>query len=696
MEYSRFNPHMHLARSIAALALCFILAIPGFGQTPLAANPPAAPQTPQSTPVASSPGIYTGSEIQGYSGQGIVGWFSRNYLPRPTRAISWVDSPRLEKLMRAGIIYLSLRDAIALVLENNLDIENARFNLPQAEANLLRASAGQLLTNVSNSVSSGPSSASGGVLAGSGGFGLASSSSSSGGQQGVLSGLNVQLAGSAIPNLDPAFYTQVSYSHQTTPLTSAFSAGTNELVTAQKGWVYAYQQSFLTGTSATLAMSNTYGYWQNAPNNDFNPTTSATMSLSVTQNLLKGFRLAVNNRVIRVAKNQMRISDLTFKQQTIATVDNVVGLYWDLALFNDNLRIRQQALDLNTKLYEDNKRRAELGAIAPIDIIQAEAEMKGAQQDVKNAESQLLQQEMILKGVLTRSGLDNLAIATARIVPTDHFDVPAQEPIRPVQDLISEAVAARPDVEQSVIGLEDTRISMLGTKDALLPTLSLSLGASNTGQAGQVNNIPMVEGGVTVPHNPALVNQFFLGGYGTAVDQVFTRKFPSYNASIALTVPIRNRSAQADLIGQQLQYRQSQIQNKQLLNTVKINVINTHTALTQARAAWENAVEASRLQQETQTGTRRKYELGTATILDVVVTQQTTVARELSEASALNQYIHAKLDLQNSLGRILDDYNVSIDDAKKGTVGREPDPIPATPAKGAASPSVPAVMGILR
>ena len=178
-------------------------------------------------------------------------------------------------------------------------------------------------------------------------------------------------------------------------------------------------------------MSNTYGYWQNAPNNDFNPTTSAVLGLSITQNLLKGFRLAVNNRVIRVAKNQVRISDLTFKQQTMTTVDNVVSLYWDLALFNDNLRIRQQALDLNTRLYEDNKRRAELGAIAPIDIIQAEAEMKGAQQDVKNAESQLLQQETILKGVLTRGGMDNLAIATARIVPLDHFDMPAQERVDP-------------------------------------------------------------------------------------------------------------------------------------------------------------------------------------------------------------------------------------------------------------------------
>ena len=560
-------------------------------------------------------------------------------------------------------------------------------------------SAGQLLTNVSNSVSSGPSSASSGVLAGSGGFGAGANGGSSGGsQQGVLSGLNVQLAGSAIPNLDPTFFLSGSASHTTTPLTSAFSAGTNFLVTTQQGWTYGVQQGFMTGTTAQLGMSNTFGYWQNAPNNDFNPTTSASLQLSVTQNLLRGFRPSINNRVIRVAKNQVRISDLTFEQQVIATVTNVVGLYWDLVNDLDVFKVRQQALELNTKLYEDNKRRAELGAIAPIDIIQAEAEMKGAQQDVRTAESVVLQQETILKGVLTRNGMDNMAIVTARIVPTDHFEVPAQEAVRPIQDLIADAFANRPDLEQNRIGLEDTRISMLGVKDALLPSLSVSLAASNTGQAGQLNSIPAVQtlptgGFVTIPHDPTKVNSFFLGGYGTVLDQLFSRKFPSYSASFSFTVPIRNRSAQADLIAQELQYRQSQIQDKQLHNNTKINVINNHTALTEARAAWEMAGEARRLQEETQRATRRKYELGTATILDVVTVQQTTVARELSEANALNTYIKARVSLENALGRILDDYNVSVGDAKKGVIGREPDLIPAIPpAAASATPSGAAIV----
>jgi outer membrane protein len=650
-------------RSAAAILLCYAIAIPGFAQTP---------------------------EVTGAgSGRPVFSWFSRNYLPHSTKAVSWADSPRLDKLMRAGIIYLSLQDALALALENNLDIETARFNLPQAEANLMRAESGNLLTNVSNSVASGPSSASSGVLAGSGGFGVATSSSSgsSGGSGGVLSGLNVQLAGSAIPSLDPSFNTSGNFFHQTTPLTSAFSAGTSYVVTEQKAWNYGVSKGFLTGTNVSLTMNNTFGYWQNAPNNDFNPSTNASLGFSISQNLLKGCCVGINNRVIRVAKNQLKISDLSFKQQIQATVGNVVSLYWDLVQFNENLKIRQQALDLNTRLWEDNKRRAELGAIAPIDTIQAEAEMKGAQQDVKTAESQLLQQETIIKSVLSRSGLDNLSVATARIIPTDHFQIAAQEPVQPIQDMVAQAIAARPDVEQSKLGLEDTRLSMLGTKNALLPSLQIWAQLSNSGQAGSLNDIPAVQtlptgGFVTIPHDINKVNQFFLGGYGTVLSQVFARNFPNYGVGFSFSLPLRNRSAQADLIGQQLQYRQSEISNRQLLNSIKVNVINARTALTLARAAWENAVEARRLQEETQRGTRRKYELGTATILDVVQVQAATVARELSETAALNQYIKARLSLQNVLSTVLDEYRVSIAEAKSGTVARGADPIPAVPPAG--------------
>jgi outer membrane protein len=661
---------MSIARSILAILLCYVIALPGFAQTP---------------------------QITGAREGGIFNWFSNNYRAHPIPASSFADSPRIDKLLRSGNIYLSLRDAIALALENNLDLENARYNPKLAEANLLRAKAGALLRNVSNSISSGPSSAQIGVLAatalGSGG----TSTSSSSGQGGVLSGLNVQLAGTAIPNLDPTFFVNGQYVHNTSIQTATNITGTNFLVTKYESSNTGIQQGFLTGTILQLGMGNQFGVSQNSPYNMFSPYNQSSLSFSVQQNLLQGFRPSVNSRAIRVAKNQLHISDLTFKNQVMATVASVVSLYWDLVSFNETLKVRQQTLDLDTKLYNDNKRRADLGAIAPIDIIQAEAEMKSAQQDVTNAETQVLQQETILKAYLTRSGLDRSEIASARIVPTDHFEVPEQEAVQPIQDLITEAMSNRPDVEQSAIGIEDARITTLGVKDAMLPQLTAFATMSNSGLAGQVNSLPVpvtLANGQTqfVSRTPADVNGYFLGGFGTVLSQLFGRNFPNYNAGVSLSIPIRNRAAQADYVTDQLNFRQQVIQDRQLKIGIKQNVINARVGLTQARTSYDTSVEARKLQEQTAAGTRRKYELGTATILDVVITQRDTTTRELAEVQARNQYIHSKLNLENTLGRVLQAYNVNIDDAKRGVVGREPDLIPVVPQAAAAGSVVPATV----
>jgi outer membrane protein TolC len=646
---------MSRLKPIVAVILCYAMALPMFAQTP---------------------------EIKASSYRGFFYGVAKNYLPTTVAGISFEDSQRIDKLMRAGRIYLSLRDAIALALENNLDLESARINPKLQQSNLMRASAGQLLRNVSNSISSGPSSASLGVLAGANSLGSTGGSTGAS-TGGVLSGLNVQLAGSAIPNLDPTFFLNAQFQHQTTPLTSTFTTGTNFLVTSYKNANFGVQQGFLTGTSVSLGMGNTLAYKQNSPNNDFSPVDQGSLSFSITQNLLNGFGVKVNNRAIRIAKNQLHISDLTFKQQVIATVNNVVSLYWDLVSFNDSLKVKQKTLELNQQLYVDNKRRAELGALAEIDIVQAEAEVKNSQQDIVTAETQVLQQEMILKSVLTRGGFANPAVVGARIVPTDRFDVPAVDPVQPTQDLVSEAFQKRPEIEQSQIGLEDARINMLGTKNNLLPQLSVFANLSNSGLAGSANSLPIPitgPGGQIIGYRQrtdADVNSFFLGGYGSFLGQLFNRNFPNYSAGFQLNVPIRNRANQADLITDELNYRQQQIQDKQLQNGIKLNVINAQTALKQARAAYQTAVEARRLQEQVLAGERRKYELGTSSILSVIQVQRDTTARELTEVDLRNQYVKARNALDNILGKTLEVQNVNIDEARRGVVGREPDLIPA-------------------
>jgi outer membrane protein TolC len=313
---------------------------------------------------------------------------------------------------------------------------------------------------------------------------------------------------------------------------------------------------------------------------------------------------------------------------------------------------------------------------------------------VITAQSQVAQQEMTIKSVLTRSGLDDLSVITAHIVPTDHFEVPAQEAVRPVQDMIAEAIANRPDVEQSLIGLENARLTTLGVKDAMLPQLQAFVSASNSGVAGQVNAVgvpTLLPTGQTIliPRTAADVNPYFVGGYGTVLSQVFGRNFPNYSAGVSLTITLRNRSARADFITDQLNYRESQIQDHQLHNNIKLNVVNARTALANARSAFDTSVEARQLQDQTTTGTRRKYELGTATILDVVIGQRDDTTRELSEVDARNQYIHARVNLENVLGKILQDYEIQIDEAKSGVVARPPNMIPEVPPGGGNPPAPP-------
>jgi outer membrane protein len=614
------------------------------------------------------------------------GWFyqlSGNYLPRQNPAISFENSPRLETLMRAGRIYLSLRDALALALENSLDIEYARFGPRLAGANELRASAGGSLRTSSTSTRTGSSSASLGAAASS--LGTDSTSSSSSGASSTIS------SGSTIPSLDPSVSLQSYFTHTTSPQTSSLVTGTNFLVSQYKYATYGVSKEFLTGTSVTLSMNNTIGLHQNSPSNDFNPTTSAALSFNISQHLLQGFGPKLNGRLIRVAKNQRAQSDLTFRQQVIATVANVVNLYYDLVAFNQALKVKQRSLELNQKLYEDNKRRAELGAIAPIDIVQAEAEVASAQQDVTNAETQVLQQEMILKNALSRNGVDNTALADAHIVPTDRIDVPAQEPVRPVQDLVGEAFQNRPEIESSRISLENTRISMTGTKNALLPTLDVYATLANHGLAGQVNDVPYTSGSSLsqilnggTPRSAATVNQYFLGGYGTVLSQILGRNFPDYTVGFQLSIPLRNRSAQADLISDQLNYRQSQITDRQLQNNIRVNVMNARIALSQSRAAYDTSVKARMLQEQTMNGAQRKYQLGTSSFLDVVITQRDTVTREVSEVSALNQYVRARVALQQVTGTILKDYDVDVSEAVSGQVKR-PSALPVVlPENGAA------------
>jgi outer membrane protein len=603
------------------------------------------------------------------------GWFSgltHPYEPKDILPVDLSNSSRLESLLRAGNIYLSLQDAIALALENNLDIQIQRYGRPEAEANLLRAKAGGLLRGLPNSVQTSTTAALGQITGG--GFGTAGNSGGTGSTS--AGGTIITATGTTIPNLDPSVYIVGYWGHTSTPQSNAFTTGTNDLIYRNDVYASGYSQGFLTGTNVQLNWFQSTSK-ANATTLDFNPSTTGSLNLQVTQHLLQGFGLAVNNRNIRIAKNNLRVNDLLFKQQVITTVSQVVAAYWDLVSFIENVKVKQQALSLAQKLYDDNKKQVEIGTLAPIEIVRAEAEVASRQQDLVNAQTQVLQQETGLKNALSRTGVMSPSVVDAHIVPTDAISVPEKEPVVPVQDLVAKALANRPEIPQSNLNIENTRIGLKGDRSQLLPALDLIGNLTNNALAGQINPLNPAYGPdcaqLGICATPAT---YFIGGTGTVLRQLFARNFPTYTLQAQLSIPLRNRSAQADYILDALNLRTQELQHQRLVNSIAVDVRNALIAVRQASASYHAAVQARILQQQTLDAEQKKYALGASTIFFVIQYQRDLAQAESNEVAAMSAYAKAKVQLDTALGTVLDTYHISMADATTGQVPRPPSPLP--------------------
>ena len=377
----------------------------------------------------------------------VTKWYQGPVVP----PVNVSNSGRLESLVRAGKLYLSLQDAIAAALENNIDVEVQRYTPRLAETDLARAKAGGFIRGFSTSVSNGSASATG--------TGLASTTVSS-----VADSTSVQNLGPAPLNLDPALTGSTQWGHFTTPQTSTILSGTNTLVNRQQIYNFGVQEQFLSGTSASLGLYNTT---QNTTSlrNIYNPVTSSYMDLTLTQHLLQGFGFAVNNRYIRIAKNNLQVADLVFKQQVINTVANVSNLYWDLAFYNEDVAVKRQALELAQKLYGDNKKQVEIGTLAPIEIVRAEAEVAAREQDLTISETNVLQQETILKNAISRNGVASPTIAEVSHHP--HRPARAAGRLNPSSRFRTwwrRRLQNRPELGQTQLFLQNAKISLKGPR----------------------------------------------------------------------------------------------------------------------------------------------------------------------------------------------------------------------------------------
>ena len=586
------------------------------------------------------------------------------YKPTEVAPADLADSPRIDRLSRDGKLYVSLADAIALALENNLDIAVARFTPLQADVDILRTRGGGIAQGAQTGVSTASTGAS-----------AVGAGQVPGQATGVSEAASQTVGGAAgggvgtVANLDPSLTTSFGWNHNSNPQVSDFVSGRTAILRDFHSQQLTYSQGFLTGTSFQLGFSN-FGQDTNNVRTNFNPILSSSADLTITQRLTQGFGRRINSINIRVAKNNREISDLTFKEQVRSTVNQVVNQYWDLVGFVAQVEARRKDLQLSEDLLRDNKRKVELGLLAGIEVMRTEAQVATSRNQLTQALRTFREQEITFKNAISKNGPSGATLASVEITPTDRVVIPEVEQVRPLQDLVAMALQSRPTLVQSRIGLTNTDIRIKGVRNAMLPTLDIVGTATNNALAGSVNPDLISIPGVGVP------NPFFVGGLGTALGQIFRRNFPDYGVRFQLNIPLKNRQAQADMTDQLLARRRLEVQLRQQENEVKADVTRALVRLEEARSSYEAARQARILQEKLLDAEERSFALGNSTNFQIVQVQQNLANARIGEINAMTFYVRARAELDFATGQTLETHNVLIDEAFTGRVSKNPDPPP--------------------
>jgi outer membrane protein len=593
------------------------------------------------------------------------------FVERPQNKIVWrpymrptvppavmTNSDRIRSLIRAGTLYLTLQDTIALAVENNLDLQVDRYGPLKAEWTVQRQQAGGPLKGSTSS--NGSSSI---VVSGQGVVGAESSagvSSTGGGGSSTQNNGTFTQIGPVTPNLDPTLVANnMQWGHRTTPQSNLQISGTEALVDVNHNFQPFIQQGLITGGTVQASLQENY-LKENSPGDVLNPSLAPVGYIYAQQRLLSGRGVAVNSRYIRVAEKQALAANVTFRQQVLNLVSQVADAYWDLVVDQEDLRAKQHAREFAEKFLDDTKQEIRLGAVAGVDVYRAEADLATRNQDLVVSQQTIDQEVVNIKNLISREGTEDPAIASVHIVALDHIEVAPSDDLPSLRELVATAMTHRPDVLLDKINNEAQEISALGTANAILPSLTVSGYTLNRAEAGGVNPIS--------PFRPVPSQ---IGGLGTALGQVFTNQYNTRVAALNFSGPIRNRADQADLGIDQLQLRQGDLIERRSRNDMVVSISNQMIALHQASARYRNAVATRELQQNLLTQEQQKFRLGSSTIDLIIAAERTLTAAQYVEISALRGYSQARVGLDQTLGLTLETNHVSMDEALKGKLERE-------------------------
>src|SRR6266704_4277497 len=487
-------------RHLIAVVFAAALPLSMWAQDAQSSGTQAPAQSSQAN-LPSAPQVHQRFEMTNYSKP--RGYFPNPLAPYTQREIAPPDltnSPKIETLIRDGKIYLSMDDAVALALENNLDIAIQRYNAGIADTDVLRAKSGAnqflgvnfgLVQNtpgggvggLSGSVGSGP----GGTSAGTGGIGA-----------GSLGLTSTEGLGPFITSFDPIVSGTLQFDHNNSISNNIFTGAPNtrQVTTTAK---YSYQQGFHSGTNLLVGFNNSR-VGTNSTFNTYSPGVNSSFQFKLTQHLLQGFGFVPNDRLIRITKNNREISDVAFRLQIITTVDQIENLYWNLLFAYENVRVQNESLAFAQKTLSDTKKQVEIGTLAPIEVVRAQSTVSTDQQQLTVAQTNLQLQQLLMKNALSRTLVDP-ALVSAEVIPTTTMALPAQEPVVPTEDLINEALQHRAELAETRIDLTNRDLSTKAIKNALLPSLDLFAYYGGSGLGGTQNPLNLC------PSNPA--NAFF-------------------------------------------------------------------------------------------------------------------------------------------------------------------------------------------
>lgn len=573
------------------------------------------------------------------------------------------NSSRISSLIQNGNLMLSLDDAITLALENNLDLVIARYNLPIADTDILRTKSGAVDRGVNTGLVEGtPGGGIGNIGVGAPGGGAGGTAAAAGGAGAGAGGLVSSTLGVGPPvdSFDPSLTGTVGLQHTNTPESNTVVTGVPSLLQNTGQENFGYQQGFPSGTLLNVTFNNSR-VTTNSIRSFLVPQLNSNFLIQLRQHLLEGFSLASNRRYIAIAKNNREIADEAFRQQVIFTVTQIETIYWNLVTAYEDVKAKERAVASAQQLEDNNRRQVQAGTLAQIEIVNAQSQVAASQQALITSQINLQLQQLLMRNAITRNENDPV-LANANVIPTDRMQLPPAESIVPTQDLVNEALQRRPELTQARIDLTNRNISVRSAKNVLLPAVDFVANYGGTGLSGLQN--PVFS---NAPGSPAGIQN---GGYTDALTS--TTSHPTYFAGFSMTIPIRNRAAQADQIRSQLEYRQAQVRIQQLQNSIAIDVRNAQFAVQQNRAAVDAAIKAREYANQSLDAEQKKLAQGLSTTYNVLTLLSNVSTAESNLVNAMSAYEQSKLQLDVVTGRTLETLGIQISDAETGNVTRMP------------------------